>query len=87
MLALIVGWAIAFFFVFVFYCGANVWAEWSTVINLATYCPEGGPYQLGLAISDFLMDVMIMTLPIPLVRSVSDLVLSRANADKIDCTT
>ena len=67
MLVLILCWTISFFFVFVFYCGSNVWAEWSTVINLATYCPNGGPYQSGLAISDFLMDIMVILLPIPLV--------------------
>ena len=67
MLALIVAWTITFFFVFVFYCGNNHWAEWDTVINLETYCPDGLKYQAGLAISDFIMDIMVIALPIPVV--------------------
>ena len=67
MLVLISCWTIIFFFLFVFYCGSNVWAEWSTVMDLATNCPNGPAYQQGLAISDFLMDIMVILLPVPLV--------------------
>lgn len=57
-------WSIAFFFIFVFYCGTNHWAEWSTVGNVMKYCPNGVPYQTGLAVSDFIMDLMIILLPV-----------------------
>ncbi|KAF2660948.1 hypothetical protein K491DRAFT_774271 [Lophiostoma macrostomum CBS 122681] len=60
-----IGWTIVFTFLFVFYCGLDLWAAWNTVANLAKYCPNGGPYQNGLAISDFIMDVVIIILPIP----------------------
>ena len=68
---LIVLWTIIFFFLFVFYCGTNTWAEWTNVIDLEEYCPHGTDYQMGLAISDFIIDLIVIAMPIPLVRAAS----------------
>jgi hypothetical protein len=65
LLISIICWTIVFAFLFVFYCGTNPWAEWNTVMNLIRYCPNGVAYQNGLAVSDFIMDILIITLPVP----------------------
>lgn len=62
---LIVSWTIAFFFVFVFYCGSRPWEEWGTVMDVLTYCPHALDDQKALGISDSIMDVIIIGLPIP----------------------
>ena len=64
---LIVSWTIAFFFVFVFYCGSRPWEEWGTVMDVLTYCPHALDDQKALGISDSIMDVIIIGLPIPAV--------------------
>lgn len=65
---LIVLWTITFFFLFLFYCGSHMSKEWSTVVNLITYCPHGLDDQKALGISDSIMDVFIIGLPIPAVN-------------------
>ena len=65
---LIVLWTITFFFLFLFYCGSHVSKEWSTVVDLITYCPHGLDRQTALGISDSIMDVFIIGLPIPAVN-------------------
>ena len=65
---LIVLWTITFFFLFLFYCGSHVSKEWSTVVDLITYCPHGLDDQRALGISDSIMDVFIIGLPIPAVN-------------------
>ena len=64
---LVVSWTIAFFFVFLFYCGSRPWEEWSTVMNIITYCPHALDDQMALGISDSIMDVVIIALPVPAV--------------------
>lgn len=67
VLILIVVWTITFFFLFVFNCGSNIWAQWSTVNDFITRCPNASKYLAGLAISDFLMDLVVILLPIPMI--------------------
>ena len=64
---LVLLWTIAFFFVFVFYCGSRPWEEWGTVMDVITYCPHALDDQMALGISDSIMDVMIIGLPVPAV--------------------
>ena len=64
---LIVAWTITFFFLFLFYCGSHPWKDWGTVVDLITYCPHALDNQKALGISDSIMDVFIIGLPIPAV--------------------
>ena len=62
---LVIAWTVSFFFLFVFYCGTKPWKEWSTVLDIITYCPNAINDQMALGISDSIMDVVIITMPIP----------------------
>ena len=80
---LVVSWTIAFFFVFVFYCGSRPWEEWGTVVDVITYCPHALDDQMALGISDSIMDVVIIGLPVP---AVSLIVLTlHSGSDLVDC--
>lgn len=65
---LIVAWTITFFFVFVFYCGTHPEKEWGTVLDIITFCPNALDNQMALGISDSIMDVIIIMMPIPVAR-------------------
>ena len=60
-------WMLSFFFWFFFSCGTNFSSRWTTVRTLHTDCPTDIKSDLALAISDFLTDVLVLTLPIPMV--------------------
>lgn len=65
--ALIIGWTIAFFFVFIFYCGSHPSKEWSTVVDIIEYCPNALNDQMAIGISDAVMDAFIIAMPLPAV--------------------
>lgn len=62
-------WGISFFFAFLFVCHGHFSAWWKTIQTLNTHCKSGLDIELIWAISDFIMDMMIIFLPIPMVRS------------------
>lgn len=68
VVAVVMLWATGFFLWFMFSCGSNFAARWTTVRTLHAGCPTDIQSDLALAISDFITDVMIMALPIPMVR-------------------
>jgi len=60
-------WMTAFFFDFVFICGSHFSARWMDEEELSKFCPANHPSELGLAVSDFVTDAMVLLLPIPMV--------------------
>ncbi|KAI6083360.1 hypothetical protein F4821DRAFT_280930 [Hypoxylon rubiginosum] len=56
-------WLIAFEFLTGFQCGTHFSALWDG--SYTQYCTISFPFLYGLAISDFLLDVWILVLPIP----------------------
>lgn len=66
---LVLSWTIAIFFAEMLQCGTRFWANWSTLTNLDIQCTETTYIALGLAITDFVIDVVIIGIPIPLVGS------------------
>lgn len=69
MIALVSAWSTAFFFTVFFECGAHFNYLWSTLFNLLTHCTNDVMYLKAYAISDVITDGLILTTPIPLVRS------------------
>ncbi len=67
VVAVVMVWATGFFLWFMFSCGSSFTARWTTVRTLHAECPTDIKSDLALAISDFITDVMIMALPIPMV--------------------
>ncbi|MCJ1314646.1 hypothetical protein MMC25_008328 [Agyrium rufum] len=68
-IVMILAWMTSFFFAFIFDCGTQFSAHW-TVALLRTKCDKGLEAELGLAISDFLTDLIVLVLPIPMVTLV-----------------
>lgn len=71
MMAIIIAWTLSFFFSFLFGCGTNFEANWSTLEALLTECHPQHTYQQAMAVSDVLTDALILAIPIPLVRAVN----------------
>ncbi|APA12130.1 hypothetical protein sscle_09g069000 [Sclerotinia sclerotiorum 1980 UF-70] len=67
VLILVVLWCLAFFLWFLLSCGNKFATRWTTINTLHHNCPSDIKSDLALAISDFLTDVMILGLPIPMV--------------------
>jgi len=59
-------WAVAFFFAFLFSCGHAIDSHWSSRLVVMTKCNDPHALQLGLAVSDFIMDCFIILMPIPM---------------------
>ncbi|KAI2614257.1 uncharacterized protein GGS25DRAFT_470957 [Hypoxylon fragiforme] len=71
MIVLVVLWTLGFFFTVVFECGTNFWVVWSTdsasAKNLTTHCIPTMPLALSIGITDFITDVIIISIPVPLI--------------------
>ncbi|CAG8949335.1 hypothetical protein HYFRA_00004961 [Hymenoscyphus fraxineus] len=68
MLAMTVMWTIGFFLLFLFGCKSKVWAHWAPLAQFTEYCGNGLAAEMALIISDFITDVMIFLLPLPMVN-------------------
>lgn len=64
VIVLIVLWTLSFVFAFLFSCGSDISAHWN-VADLRSKCDKRLDAENGLAISDFLIDVIVFLLPIP----------------------
>ena len=73
MIGIVVTWTLSFFFSYLFECGTNFGANWSTLEVLLTECNQQHVYQEAMAVSDVLTDALILIMPIPLVRFTNQL--------------
>ena len=69
LIVIVVMWTVSFFFALLFACKGNWSAWWGSVLDLATKCVQTLQLELALVVSDFIVDVLIMIVPIPMVRS------------------
>jgi hypothetical protein len=61
-------WTISFLFSFIFTCGTHISAYWGSLESEEKYCGQGGfTLENAFYISDFITDVLILCLPIPMV--------------------
>jgi len=63
----VIVWVTTFFFWFLLSCGTHFSSRWTTMHTLHRMCPSDDRSDFALAISDFITDVFILTLPIPMV--------------------
>jgi hypothetical protein len=63
---LVVIWNVGFFLLFLFGCKGKFWAHWSTLQDVAIYYGNGLGTELALVILDFITDVIVFVLPIPM---------------------
>ena len=67
-IVLVSAWSVAFFFAFLLECGTSIDAHWGSIIESQSKCNDTFAIELGLAISDFIMDFLLLVLPLPTVR-------------------
>ena len=66
-MVIVATWMTAFFFAQVFQCGDNPTLFWTSSKVLAEYCGRYKEIQLGHAVSDVIVDLIILTIPIPII--------------------
>ena len=64
---IVLAWGLAFFFTFLFQCRLHLWANWSTALDVLTYRDNTTVSNLAYAISDFITDVLVLLLPLPMI--------------------
>ena len=60
-------WMISFFFTYVFVCGSHPAVYWESTKASSAHCFKTRVALDGFAISDFLTDLIVLVLPIPMV--------------------
>lgn len=66
-------WTIGFFFAFLFACKGKFAAWWTSQATITSECVKTVKLEYAFAVSDFLIDVIVFSLPIPVVRAPSEL--------------
>ncbi|KAI2614960.1 plasma membrane protein Pth11-like protein [Hypoxylon sp. NC1633] len=67
MIALVIAWTVAFFFAALFQCGRDFYVHWGSPKDIVTHCVGTTDLGFALCVTDFIMDVLIMAFPIPLI--------------------
>ena len=67
-IVIVIVWTVAFYFAFAFVCGKHFSAYWGNVLVSGKYCPHGLQINEGLLVSDFITDVAVLCVPLPMVR-------------------
>ena len=70
MIALIGSWAIAYFFTFLFMCRGKFEVLFTDLLAAMAQCVDTFKVGYSCSISDFVGDVLIVLIPIPMVSSV-----------------
>ncbi|KAK3989417.1 hypothetical protein QBC44DRAFT_267231 [Cladorrhinum sp. PSN332] len=69
-------WTVAFFLSSVFQCRLQFWAFFGSTMDLIQQCPGTMYIDLSLCITDFVTDLVILAIPVPLIWSISHLTIS-----------
>ena len=70
MILIVSAWTLSFFLSFLLACRGEFSAWWSTIVNRASHCVNTHVLLLALAISDFVANVIIVVMPLPMVGSI-----------------
>ena len=67
MIAVVGFWTMAFFLSFLFECGNQFQDLWSTLLNLVSHCADEEKFFKAFAVSDVIIDGLILAMPSPIV--------------------
>ena len=67
MIAVVGFWTTAFFLSFLFECGTRFEDLWSTLLNLVSHCANEEIFFKAFAVSDVIIDGLILAMPSPIV--------------------
>ena len=79
MIWLTIAWTLAFFFAYLFACKGHFSAWWGTGFDHLEHCVNTMAVLYAMAVTDFLADVVIIVLPLPMVITLESFQLSHAN--------
>lgn len=72
-ISIVTVWMVGFFLQLIFSCGSRFDLQWSLLSEeVEKYCINATPARLALAVSDFILDVLIIILPLPMVCTYED---------------
>lgn len=75
LIGITVVWLTAFEFAAIFDCNTTFWANWGTIRDLKTNCDDSFSELVAYSISDVIIDIFILILPIPLVRKMGGTII------------
>lgn len=68
MMTTLSAWAVAFFISFLFICGATPADYWISAKAEKSFCVQTQKLHLGFAVSDAILDILVILMPVPIVR-------------------
>ena len=69
-------WAFTFFLIDIFACGGHVTASWGSLEEQSKYCDTiGYTSEEGFAVSDLIIDILVLASPLPIVSTTISIVL------------
>jgi hypothetical protein len=60
-------WAFGFLLSYIFQCGTNLWAAWTSLSTIEQYCDNDSAQTVSFCITDIVTDIMILITPIPMI--------------------
>ena len=69
LIVITIAWSISFFWAFLFNCGAHVSAHWGSRQDLQMYCSWTQRLDNAYLVSDLILDIITLIVPLPVVRS------------------
>ncbi|KAK4224045.1 hypothetical protein QBC38DRAFT_486304 [Podospora fimiseda] len=69
-------WTVAFFFIALFQCKLQFWVFFSSTMDMVEHCPWTMDVALSLCITDFVTDLVILAIPVPLIWSITQMTVS-----------
>ena len=65
---IVILWTMAFILMLIFSCRTDFWANWGSVLIQLQHCPITFTCAYGMAISDLILDIIVILMPLPRVR-------------------
>lgn len=73
-------WAFTFFLIDIFGCGGHVIASWGSLEEQIKYCDTiGYTSEEGFAVSDLIIDTLVLASPLPIVSTAICIILKLDN--------
>ncbi|KAE8548447.1 hypothetical protein EYB25_008825 [Talaromyces marneffei] len=66
-IVIIIIWALTSFFLFLFICQSKIYLQWGPLPEDQDQCGDFFAVELGLVISDLVTDIIVLTLPMPII--------------------
>jgi len=65
--AVIILWSFSFLMAYIFECGTNLWAIWTSGATIEKYCDNEAAQTVSFCVTDAVTDLLVITAPIPLI--------------------